>query len=260
MLEIRVDNRERDLIALWERHPEWPAIEVAQLEIADIVFTDADAGIHLLFERKTIADWIASRKDARYSEQKQRLLATAPTPSCVTYVLEGGAAAKLGGLGGGLSEEVLKSMEIHTMFRDEIRIVYTRSLEDTARWLVAVAERCVKNPAYFARRAMQGAPEADGAGPSTSGGYLQHVQVKTQKSANTTPKSVYLLQLSQLPGVSLKTATAIAGVYPSWAALTRAVTETPAALKAIPGVGPKRAAMLCEYITAGATPPAPPTA
>lgn len=250
MLVITVDTRERDLIAIWGVAGA-PPMTVVQLDVADVVFRDDDAGIHLLFERKTMTDWVASRKDARYGEQKQRLLAAAPSPACITYILEGDLPERHG-----LGDEVLSSMSIHTMFRDGIRIVRTASLAETFQWLVSVAERCVKNPAYFAAAA---SPSGAGTGADAAGGaaaaYLASVQIKTRRAANTTPRSVYLLQLSQLPGISLKTAEAIAGAYSSWPALVGAVATTPAKIKDIPGIGPKRAATLIEYITTGAAPP-----
>lgn len=249
MLVITVDTRERDLIALWGAAGAAgaPPMTVVQLDVADVVFRDDDAGIHLFFERKTMTDWVASRKDARYGEQKQRLLAAAPSPACITYILEGDLPERHG-----LGDEVLSSMSIHTMFRDGIRIVRMASLAETFQWLVSVAERCVKNPAYFAAAA-QGAGAGGGGGAAAA--YLASVQIKTRRAANTTPRSVYLLQLSQLPGISLKTAEAIAGAYSSWPALVGVVATTPAKIKDIPGIGPKRAATLIEYITTGAAPP-----
>ena len=253
---IAVDMRERELLALLADDPR---VVSQPLDVGDILLT-APGGVCLVFERKTLADWAASRKDSRYSEQKQRLLAATPSRSHVTYIIEGATATTC--RGHGLSSAIFLSMAIHTMYRDGLHITYTADAADTARWILAIADRVAKNPAYFTPPDESKPDAADGAdpdAPSPSGGgasggaaYLDSVRVKTRRSDNTTPRSVYLLQISQLPGMSLKTASAIADVYPSWIHLTRAVTETPKALRDIPGIGPKRAATLVKFIQAGA--------
>lgn len=258
-VSIAVDMRERELLALLADDPR---VVSQPLDVGDILIT-APGGVCLVFERKTLADWAASRKDSRYSEQKQRLLAATPSRRHITYIIEGATATTC--RGHGLSSAIFLSMAIHTMYRDGLHITYTADAADTARWILAIADRVAKNPAYFAPPPDEAKPDAaDGAdpdAPSPSGGgaggsggaaYLDSVRVKTRRSDNTTPRSVYLLQISQLPGMSLKTAAAIADVYPSWIHLTRAVTETPKALRDIPGIGPKRAATLVKFIQAGA--------
>ena len=256
-VSIAVDMRERDLLALLADDPR---VASRPLDVGDVVVTAP--GVCLVFERKTLADWAASRKDSRYSEQKQRLLAATPARHHVTYIIEGATATTC--RGHGLSSSIFLSMAIHTMYRDGLHVTYTADAADTARWILAIADRVAKNPAYFTppkapSDAESSAPDPDAPSPSgASGGaaggraYLDSVRVKTRRSDNTTPRSVYLLQISQLPSMSLKTAAAIAEAYPSWIQLTRAVTETPKALRDIPGIGPKRAETLVKFIKAGA--------
>jgi len=258
-VSIAVDMRERDLLALLADDPR---VASQPLDVGDVVVTAP--GVCLVFERKTLADWAASRKDSRYSEQKQRLLAATPARHHVTYIIEGATATTC--RGHGLSSSIFLSMAIHTMYRDGLHVTYTADAADTARWILAIADRVAKNPAYFTvpdapADAESSAPDPDAPSPSgASGGaaggggraYLDSVRVKTRRSDNTTPRSVYLLQISQLPSMSLKTAAAIAEAYPSWIQLTRAVTETPKALRDIPGIGPKRAETLVKFIKAGA--------
>ena len=256
-VSIAVDMRERDLLALLADDPR---VASQPLDVGDVVVTAP--GVCLMFERKTLADWAASRKDSRYSEQKQRLLAATPARHHVTYIIEGATATTC--RGHGLSSSIFLSMAIHTMYRDGLHVTYTADAADTARWILAIADRVAKNPAYFTvpdapADAESSAPDPDAPSPSgASGGaaggraYLDSVRVKTRRSDNTTPRSVYLLQISQLPSMSLKTAAAIAEAYPSWIQLTRAVTETPKALRDIPGIGPKRAETLVKFIKAGA--------
>lgn len=266
---ILVDARERELLALFGDDAR---VASRPLDVGDVWITapapdGASEGVRLVFERKTLADWAASRKDARYSEQKQRLVAAAPSRRHVAYVIEGATATTC--RGHGLSASIFLSMAIHTMYRDGLHVTFTADAADTARWILAVADRVAKNPAYFAapaepaeaaEGAADGAERASGSeapSPSASrgggnGSYLESVRVKTRRAENATPRSVYLLQISQLPGMSLKSAAAIAEVYPSWMHLARAVAETPRALRDVPGIGPKRAATLVQFVSAGA--------
>jgi ERCC4-type nuclease len=251
-VSIAVDMRERDLLALLADDPR---VASQPLDVGDVIVTAP--GVCLVFERKTLADWAASRKDSRYSEQKQRLLAATPSRHHITYIIEGATATTC--RGHGLSSSIFLSMAIHTMYRDGLHVTYTADAADTARWILAIADRVAKNPAYFTAPdapadAESSAADPDAPSPSGGGGraYLDSVRVKTRRSDNTTPRSVYLLQISQLPSMSLKTAAAIAEAYPSWIQLTRAVTETPKALRDIPGIGPKRAETLVKFIKAGA--------
>jgi len=85
MLLIKVDYREKDLIALLqlmtgdENNGEPIKIKIDNLKIGDVAFikTDKDGNEVdnelLLFERKSLNDLAASIKDGRYSEQSFRL-------------------------------------------------------------------------------------------------------------------------------------------------------------------------------------------
>lgn len=231
-ITVEVDYRERDLLGLL------PEAVSATLPVGDIVIRSS-GGIYLLFERKTLADLAASRKDQRFSEQKQRMLAAVGgNAKHVTYIVEGGSATHAG-FGGeqvyGLAPSIYLGMYIHTMYRDGIHVVFTKNVADTAAWIREVLGKCQAHPEYF--YAVNG---------GDSGGYaLENTKVKVRRSANLTPENVYLLQLSQFPGLSLKTAKAIAEKYPTWRELIAGADQ--GLLGDIPGLGKKRVAMMMDY-------------
>ena len=85
MLLIKVDYREKDLIALLqlmtgdENNGDSIKIKVDNLKIGDVAFIETDKDGNdvdnelLLFERKSLNDLAASIKDGRYAEQSFRL-------------------------------------------------------------------------------------------------------------------------------------------------------------------------------------------
>jgi ERCC4-type nuclease len=102
MLLIKVDYREKDLIALLqlmtgdENNGESIKIKVDNLKIGDVAFieTDKDGNERgnelLLFERKSLNDLAASIKDGRYAEQSFRLDGYQFVPNHnIVYIIEG---------------------------------------------------------------------------------------------------------------------------------------------------------------------------
>jgi ERCC4-type nuclease len=77
-MKFIIDNRERHLIEVLKKikggnkNFENIEIELANIELGDINFVNENEEI-IIFERKTIADLIASIKDGRYAEQSFRL-------------------------------------------------------------------------------------------------------------------------------------------------------------------------------------------
>ncbi len=102
MLLIKVDYREKDLIALLqlmtgdENNGDSIKIKVDNLKIGDVAFieTDKDGNERgnelLLFERKSLNDLAASIKDGRYAEQSFRLDGYQFVPNHnIVYIIEG---------------------------------------------------------------------------------------------------------------------------------------------------------------------------
>ena len=101
MLLVKVDYREKDLIALLQLMPsenngESIKIKVDNLKIGDVAFVETDKNENetgnelLLFERKSLNDLAASIKDGRYSEQSFRLDGYQPVPNHnIVYIIEG---------------------------------------------------------------------------------------------------------------------------------------------------------------------------
>ena len=230
---ITIDVREHDLIQLAEKNEKNEKIEVktAQLPIGDIIIQHGDQT--LVFERKTIADLSASIKDGRYSEQRQRLKSTYPFHR-VTLLIEGNTGMlRTQPMTARISSKTILSALISAQYRDGFHVYHTSTPADTLWYLLQIAERMGEKTHLETECKEE---------------YGASLRVKTQKRENVTPGLCYLLQLSQLPGISMTTATEIAKTYPTMRALLSALTEKGVkAFSEIDGMGPKRAKLFCDY-------------
>jgi crossover junction endonuclease MUS81 len=103
MLLIKVDFREKDLIALLQLklmndndNNHSIKLKVDNLKIGDVAFVEIDKNENeigdelLLFERKSLNDLASSIKDGRYAEQSFRLDGYEPVPNHnIVYLIEG---------------------------------------------------------------------------------------------------------------------------------------------------------------------------
>ena len=202
MVRIIVDSRETQLISLLQsrdldKYAEHIYIETHQLDIGDIQITCGNKVWTL--ERKTVQDLMASVKDGRYKEQKMRLQSSGH--DC-TYVIEGDDV---------LShkferyQSILSGAYLHTMYRDNMRIIFTKNINDTCTFILTLACKIIDKPGYFLQeKANQDQDE-----------YIDCLKLKTKKIENITPENCYLMQLSQIPTISITIAKNIQKMYPT---------------------------------------------
>jgi ERCC4-type nuclease len=208
MTQLRIDNRETALKDLLCSKPE---VSFENLDIGDAIIQSES--IEVLFERKTVPDLIASIKDGRYNEQKVRLkawLQQSTGKRTVIYIIEGFTgynALKKKGIVYGFSSAGIVSALVGLSLRDGFLLSTTKDPEDTACYISEIFDRIVKDPMKYVE------------GNTSGGGYLETLKMK--KNKNITPENVIVLQLSQIPGVSIKTAEAIAVKHSTMAELIR---------------------------------------
>jgi ERCC4-type nuclease len=116
------DIIDRDL----DNYKERVQINSENLLLGDIHITYEN--ITHIFERKTLQDLQASILDGRYKEQKARLLSTTPQ-KYITYIIEGDNILSPNSYS--KNKSMIQSAYLHTLFRDNIRILYTKNIEET---------------------------------------------------------------------------------------------------------------------------------
>lgn len=271
---VAIDTREPALQEMLrdyhDRHAARPgegSIEITTepLDIGDVQIR-CGAEHKIIIERKSCVDLVGSIKDGRYREQKVRLLAGAAVPNHVCYILEGVPSMQqllnTDVFLYGLKPSVISGMMVHTMLRDGVHVINVKNTQETAAWIWTIVCKCASSPekvfgAVEQPRADAGNSEGTGtgaAGAGAGGGYLQNVTVKVKKSDNITPESCYLMQLCQVPGVSVTTANGIAAKYPTMHNLLctlsglEDVAHRIKCLSEIPMIGKKKAQVILDYL------------
>jgi crossover junction endonuclease MUS81 len=236
---LYIDNREHDLIALLEKNG-IENYEIAALELGDIHLVHETE--RLVFERKKCSDLAASIKDGRFREQKQRLRSNIPSHR-ITYIMEGfpsfAELADRKTMLHGIAPSAFISALLSIRYRDGCHVVHTKTLQDTLSLLVEIRKRLLEHPDKI---------KYDQTVPS-SVDYTDTIAIKSKKIENITPDVCFVLQLSQVPGFSMKLAQEIITCYPRWSNLIQALQEKgEKAVTDIPGIGPKKAKALVEFL------------
>lgn len=166
------------------------AVTVKQLDIGDFIINDSTGAAYAIFERKTYADLVASLKDGRLKEQSYRL----KNFGCprVVYIIEGRRSEEIAGM----NIETIDTIIYGLTLRDGYSIIYTQSSQHTAQMLLKVASKVEQYKAEA---------EADPLSHQTA-----LITGSIVKKTGITPATCYIAQLSQIPGVSITMARAIA--------------------------------------------------
>lgn len=240
-ISIIIDNRESKLYSIISErdldiYKDRINIKKEQLEIGDIhlIFND----ICYIYERKTVADLIASVKDGRYKEQKNRLLALSKNNN---YIIEGDSINANKNL---KNQKMLTSIYCNSIYRDKINLFFTNNIEDTATFILLLATKIIEKPDNFILNST-----------NIPSDYIDVCKIKSKKNQNIDKETCYLLQLSQIPGISKEIAKKIKEVYPTMPLLIKSFEELPdikskiALLTKIDNIGPNKASIIIDYLS-----------
>ena len=235
-VKIIIDNREsslydniikRDL----DKYNDFIQISKEQLELGDIhiIFNDNI----FIYERKTINDLLASIKDGRYNEQKNRLLSNSNN---INYIIEGDDIISSKNQ---YNLNLLSSIYLHSIYRDKINIFYVKNIEETATFILILSTKICENVNKFINN------------PNKSTEYIDIIKIKSKKSSNIDKDTCYLLQLSQIPSISKEIAKNIKEIYPNMRILFKTLEESDnkeKLLMQIPNIGKNKANKIIEYL------------
>lgn len=193
-----------------------------------------------IFERKTLQDLQASILDGRYKEQKARLLSNV-SQKYITYIIEGDNI--LSSSTYDKHKSMIQSAYLHTLFRDNIRILYTKNIMETTTLILLITTKILDKPDKFLYEEYT----ADKC-------YTDFIKLKKKKIDNIDAKSCFIMQLSQIPMISNVIAKNIYSKYSSMGNLVKLldVFETSELkikeLCKIDGVGKEKASLIVKYI------------
>ena len=207
LVTLTIDNREKDLKA------SFPKAIYKNMDLGDIEikYTDNDGNdqLFLLIERKTMSDLISSVNDGRYREQKKRLLDSTIPNQKIMYLLEGHIDDIPGHM------KTLFGMIINTLFRDKLQIIRFEGIEETIYFIKRIVEKIEASDTNIL-------PTLTPTTQSEESNNLDYLStIKLKKKDNLTANNCNLLQLAQIPGMSLQNAQIIIDKYQSIANLIK---------------------------------------
>jgi len=192
---LEIDNREHGMN--FDSHENISIIKKT-LQVGDIQIRKDDE-IIAIFERKTISDLLCSLKDGRYSEQKSRLLSSRSIHK--GYILEGSFE----------NEPIVWQIILRLQCKDRLICFTTKNLNETQDIVSQLFNKFQKDQKMYMQNV---SPHLN---------YTDCLHVA--KKSNLNPERCFIIQLKQIPGISTKTAEAIAELYTSWMELLAVFTE-----------------------------------
>lgn len=205
MITFKIDAREHKLKDILmqsidcEESLTFLSVECDNLYCGDFIIEIDNVPI-VIIERKTLADLVSSIRDKRYKSQKAKLKENYSQCSII-YLIEGpfDYNPKVPLYIEGMDKYSIISSVINTQIRDKINVVHTNNLEDTFDFLLALLIRICKNPTKYKDTFNNG------------------VEVKKEdfikKHKINNKQDMFFFQLTQVPGISAKTAEAFVAKY-----------------------------------------------
>ena len=155
MLLIKVDFREKDLIALLQLklindndNNQSIKLKVDNLKIGDIAFVEIDKNDNeigddlLLLERKSLNDLASSIKDGRYAEQSFRLDGYKPVPNHnIVYLIEGDISKYRESQFHRINKNTLLSSMFSILYYKGFSVVRTMNLVETSELIWSWADK-----------------------------------------------------------------------------------------------------------------------
>ena len=233
MLTIQVDYREADLLKNIQHFIETTdqfknlIVEVKNLSLGDIAFVEKDSEsesnmiTHLLIERKTLGDLVASIRDGRYDEQSYRLNELNVPNHNILYLIEGDINKRNFYKENKDEKRMIFSALFSMNYYKGFSVIRTVSLEETALFICNSADKMIKS-AQQGKTAFYKTLHANHKTHEISEEEEEetlkqeknkekeyvHAMKKTKKE-HITKENIGEIFLSQIPSISSKTAIAI---------------------------------------------------
>lgn len=202
-LKLIIDNREPD--TLYEGLQVAAETRKTNLVHGDVHVLGREDEVLMVIERKSWSDLLASIDDGRYRQQKKSLLETYDRAK-IYYVIETGIWLNGVFTDADLNREKAIGAMIGMLVRDDIKVIFTKDIGDTVAFIKGLVRRFVKNyDKYFS-------------GDMGDGANVDKTKKRTPGGAN-----VFVSMLMMIPGVSEKTALAIADKYKGFRDLRAAI-------------------------------------
>ena len=166
-------------------------VTIEKLDIGDIQIY-LENNLFIIIERKTVNDLVKSIIDGRYREQKSRILKSGINSINVMYLIEG----SLLDIKSDISMDSVWGAITNTQFRDKMRVFRVESFEETVIFLEKIYTKLDK-------------------GEYQDNNKTDYIDTNQSKKKYNSPDNCFMLQLSNIPGVSTNYAKEIIKVFPN---------------------------------------------
>lgn len=222
-MNIKIDYRENSLIDLITKikmeDKQYDKINIIteNLSIGDIIITDSDGKELVIIERKTLNDLASSICDGRYNEQSYRLSNCDLHNHQIYYLIEGDMSKYMGNRFSKkpITNKTLMSALTSISFYKGFSLYKSANIQESALWILQMTEKIRKTndkPFYLLDK-MSNCLEnnEDTTDRNIINDYAK--VAKRVKKNNITSANIGAIMLSQIPGVSYVSATAIMNEY-----------------------------------------------
>lgn len=243
-MKIKIDYREKQLIEninfILESQTSLQKTieyEIVNLEIGDIsIFTDDNNEI-LIIERKTINDLASSIIDSRFKEQSVRLHHCNIPNHNIIYLIEGNMS-DLNIKYTRIREPALYSAMIVLQYHKGFSVFRTFNIKESANFILRISDKIQrekKNGFYsitninqnnsFTLDISQNNNIKESCNHEIDLDPTSALCVKRKKASNITPTNIGEIMLSQIPGISFKTASSILSNFTSFSQFMTELNE-----------------------------------
>ena len=196
-MNLIIDHREQEIKKYFQGYNN---VIFNNLDLGDIRF-EYNQQLILLVERKSLKDLANSIKTGRYREQKMRLLNSEIPKDKIVYLIEGKLDPNI--IIDKVPYNTFVGSMVNTIIRDNFKVYQTQDLEATIFFLHSIYNKLDKNSLNL--DIIQKNYLDDN---NLNQEYLS--TLKSKKKDNLNPYNCYILQLSQIPGLSVQISTSIA--------------------------------------------------
>jgi len=207
---IKIDCRESDVMTnmnlLFKEHSH--EIKLESLPLGDMILLDKEEKERVIFERKSLYDLAASIKDGRYKEQSFRLNQCNLHNHNIIYIIEGDLE-KYNPQKGRIDKKTLYSTLITLNYFKGFSVIRTKNINETCELIINFADKLEKEnkrETYYDNEKLK-----MGVAILKEENYCE--VLKQPKKNNITRENIGEIMLSNIPGVSSKTAITIMKEY-----------------------------------------------
>ncbi len=210
---IKIDCRESDVMMninlLFNQHHH--DITTESLALGDMILLNNDNEEKIIFERKSLYDLASSIKDGRYSEQSFRLNQYNTHNHNIIYIIEGDME-RYNEKKGRIDKKTLYSSLITLNYFKGFSVMRTKNINETCELIINFADKLQKE----SKRENYYGNNNNVIESNLQNSEQNYCEVmKKHKKNNITPDNIGEIMLSNIPGVSNKTAITIMKDYSS---------------------------------------------